>query len=209
MYLCVDLSVDLCWQDFPDQRTKDIRVVVELKNNAHPQTVLNYLYKHTQLEETFHYNCVALVDGIPQTLSLRGFLESFVLHRKEVVTRRTKYDLFRAEERERRVDRAGEVLAGGTALRDPELEAVHAGAGQHLGLDEVKQLGGHLQAVDGGAFGHDGAFNSPFRDRGLRSRRRRRRLSPARRQLPLLHPSLRQQHGSLEQLANLGLRSAG
>lgn len=87
-------------RDVRDESTKDIRVVVELKNNANAQTVLNYLYKHTQLEETFHYNVVALVDGVPQTLSLKAVLESFISHRKEVVTRRTTYDLNRAKDRE-------------------------------------------------------------------------------------------------------------
>jgi DNA gyrase subunit A len=80
-------------RDIRDESTQDIRVVIELKNNAHPQTVLNYLYKHTQLEDTFHYNMLALVDGVPQTLSLKAMLEHYVAHRKEVVTRRTKYDL--------------------------------------------------------------------------------------------------------------------
>jgi DNA gyrase subunit A len=87
-------------RDLRDESTKDIRVVVELKSGAQPQTVLNYIYKHTQLEETFHYNCVALVDGVPQTLSLKGLLDEFVGHRKEVVRRRTEFDLARAQERE-------------------------------------------------------------------------------------------------------------
>ncbi|MDP3965171.1 MAG: DNA gyrase subunit A [bacterium] len=87
-------------RDIRDESTKDIRVVIELKGNAHPQTVLNYLYKHTQLEETFHYNVVALVDGVPQTLSLKALIEYFVLHRKEVVTRRAKFDLKQAQARE-------------------------------------------------------------------------------------------------------------
>ncbi len=87
-------------RDARDESAKDIRVVLELKNNANPQTVLNYLYKHTQLEETFHYNVVALVDGVPQTLSLKAILEYYVAFRKEVVTRRTKYDLAKAEDRE-------------------------------------------------------------------------------------------------------------
>ena len=87
-------------RDIRDESTKDIRVVVELKNNANAQTVLNYLYKHTQLEETFHYNVVALVDGVPQTLSLKALLEYFIAHRKEVVTRRTRYDLRAAQARE-------------------------------------------------------------------------------------------------------------
>lgn len=87
-------------RDIRDESTKDIRVVIELKNTGNAQTVLNYLYKHTQLEETFHYNVVALVDGVPQTLSLKALLESFVAFRKEVVTKRTRFDLARAQERE-------------------------------------------------------------------------------------------------------------
>ncbi|HVU75513.1 MAG TPA: DNA topoisomerase (ATP-hydrolyzing), partial [Candidatus Paceibacterota bacterium] len=87
-------------RDIRDESTKDIRVVIDLKSNAHPQTVLNYLYKHTQLEEAFHYNLVALVDGVPQTLSLKEMLENFIAHRKEVVTRRTKFDLEKAKARE-------------------------------------------------------------------------------------------------------------
>jgi len=87
-------------RDVRDESAKDIRVAIELKSNANPQTVLNFLYKHTQLEETFHYNVVALVDGVPQTLSLKAIIESFIGHRKEVVTRRTKYDLKIAKARE-------------------------------------------------------------------------------------------------------------
>ncbi len=83
-----------------DESTKDIRVVIDLKSGTQPQKVLNYLYKHTELEATFHYNVVALVDGVPQTLSLKGALESFIGHRKEVVRRRTEFDLKRALEKE-------------------------------------------------------------------------------------------------------------
>lgn len=83
-----------------DESTKDIRVVIDLKSGTQPQKVLNYLYKHTELESTFHYNVVALVDGIPQTLALKGALEAFVGHRKEVVRRRTEFDLKRALEKE-------------------------------------------------------------------------------------------------------------
>ncbi len=87
-------------RDIRDESTKDIRIAIDLKSSANPQTVLNYLYKHTQLEETFHYNVVALVDGVPQTLSLKAIIEAFIGHRKEVVTRRTKYDLGVAKARE-------------------------------------------------------------------------------------------------------------
>lgn len=83
-----------------DESAKDIRIVVELKGGSHPQNVLNYIYKHTQLEDTFHYNTVALVDGIPQTLSLKDILEQFIIHRKDVIRRRTEYDLKKALEKE-------------------------------------------------------------------------------------------------------------
>jgi len=87
-------------KDLRDESTTDIRVVVELKGSAYPQAVLNNLYKHTELESTFHYNMLALVNGVPETLSLKGMLESFIAHRKEVVKRRTEYELRKAEERE-------------------------------------------------------------------------------------------------------------
>lgn len=83
-----------------DESTKDIRVVIDLKTGTQPQKVLNYLYKHTELESTFHFNVVALVDGIPQTLSLKGALSEFVKHRVEVVRRRTEFELKRALEKE-------------------------------------------------------------------------------------------------------------
>ncbi|KKT81810.1 MAG: gyrase subunit A protein [Candidatus Azambacteria bacterium GW2011_GWA1_44_9] len=83
-----------------DESTRDIRVVIDLKNGAYPQAVLNFLYKHTDLENSFHYNMVALVDGVPQTLSLKGLLSTFIGHRQVVVRRRTEYDLRKAEERE-------------------------------------------------------------------------------------------------------------
>jgi len=87
-------------KEMRDESTTDIRVVIDLKSGANPQTVLNKLYKHTQLEDTFHYNMVALVDGVPQTLSLKAMLEEYIKHRQEVVRRRTEYDLSKAKDRE-------------------------------------------------------------------------------------------------------------
>lgn len=87
-------------KDIRDESTADIRIVIDLKNGAYPQNILNFLYKHTQLESTFHYNIVALVDGVPQTLSLRSSLDHFIAHRKEVVRRRTEFDLAKAKDRE-------------------------------------------------------------------------------------------------------------
>lgn len=87
-------------KDLRDESTADIRVVVELKTSAYPEAVLNNLYKYTELESTFHYNMLALVDGVPQTLSLKGMLVEFIKHRNEVVKLRTEFDLRKAEERE-------------------------------------------------------------------------------------------------------------
>lgn len=87
-------------KEMRDESTDDIRVVIDLKTGAQPQTVLNKLYKHTQLEDTFHYNMVALVDGVPQTLSLKVILQEFIKHRVEVIQRRTQYDLNKAKDRE-------------------------------------------------------------------------------------------------------------
>lgn len=83
-----------------DESTKDIRIAIDLKSGSYPQKVLNTLYKHTQLKDKFHYNMVALVDGVPQTLSLKGMLEEFILHREVVVKRRTEFELRKAEARE-------------------------------------------------------------------------------------------------------------
>ncbi|MBU1046923.1 DNA gyrase subunit A [Patescibacteria group bacterium] len=83
-----------------DESTKDIRIVIDLKNNANPQNLLNNLYKFTQLEEAFHFNTVVLVNGVPQTLSLKSMLEEFIDHRKVVVRRRTEFELRKAQARE-------------------------------------------------------------------------------------------------------------
>jgi DNA gyrase subunit A len=83
-----------------DESDKDLRIVIELKQGAHPEKVLNFIYKHTQLEDTFHVNTVALVNGVPQTLSLKSILEEFIIHRVEVIRRRTQFDLNAAEARE-------------------------------------------------------------------------------------------------------------
>jgi len=82
-----------------DESTKDIRIAIDLKTSAQPRRVLNYIYKHTQLQENFNYNMVCLVDGVPQTLGLKEILEYFILHRQEVVRRRTEFDLKKAEAR--------------------------------------------------------------------------------------------------------------
>jgi DNA gyrase subunit A len=76
-----------------------MRIEIHLKRDAVPQVVLNKLLKHTSLQTTFGYNAVALVDGVPKTLGLRDLLFHYLDHQREVVTRRLKYELRKAEER--------------------------------------------------------------------------------------------------------------
>lgn len=80
-------------RDIRDESTKEIRIVIDLKSGVLPQQILNSLYKHTELETMFHYNMLALVEGIPKLLSLESILDEFIKHRNVVVTRRTKFDL--------------------------------------------------------------------------------------------------------------------
>ena len=88
-------------KDIRDESDKEgMRIVIELQRDAYPKKVLNRLYKFTDLQKTFHLNMLALVDGIqPRVLSLLDILNYFIAHRKEVVVRRTKYDLERTKER--------------------------------------------------------------------------------------------------------------
>jgi DNA gyrase subunit A len=79
---------------------KGLRVVIELKRDSRPQSVLNNLYKHTALQQSFPVNMVALVNGIPQTLTLKMILEEFVRHRQQVITRRSRFELDEAKKRE-------------------------------------------------------------------------------------------------------------
>ncbi len=84
--------------DHSDDRT-GMRIYVELKRDAIPQVALNKLFKHTPLQSTFGYNAVALVDGVPRTLSLLELIQHYLDFQREVVTRRSKFELRRAEER--------------------------------------------------------------------------------------------------------------
>ena len=82
-----------------DSDRKGLRVVVELKRDSRPQSVLNNLYKHTALQGSFAVNTVALVNGVPQTLTLKMILEEFIKHRQSVITRRSQFDLDAAKNR--------------------------------------------------------------------------------------------------------------
>ncbi|WP_305074538.1 DNA gyrase subunit A [Propionivibrio sp.] len=86
--------------DLRDESDKSgMRVVIELKRNEVPEVVLNCLYKQTQLQDTFGMNMVALVDGQPRLLNLKQMLDCFLSHRREVITRRTVFELRKARER--------------------------------------------------------------------------------------------------------------
>lgn len=88
-------------KDMRDESDKEgLRIVVDLKADASPQKILNQLFKLTDLQKSFHVNMLALVDGLqPQVLSLKGLLEQYLVHRYNVVTRRTKFELKKAKER--------------------------------------------------------------------------------------------------------------
>ena len=98
-----ELVKDRKLQDISDLRDESdrngMRIVIELKREAVPKVVLNNLYKHTQMQQSFGVNLVALVDGVPKTLSYRQVLKHYVAHQFDVVTRRTRYELERAKAR--------------------------------------------------------------------------------------------------------------
>lgn len=79
---------------------KGMRIVIEIKKDYQPQVVLNYLYKHTALQTSYGITFLALIDGTPKILNLKQILGAYIEHQKDVVVRRTRFDLNRAEERE-------------------------------------------------------------------------------------------------------------
>ena len=109
-----------------DESNKEgIRIVIEVRKGENADVIVNNLFKHTQLENVFGINAVALVDGEPQTLNLKQMLERFLLHRREVVTRRTIYELRKARER-------GHILEGlsvALANIDEVIELIKASPG--------------------------------------------------------------------------------
>ena len=82
-----------------ESNRKGIRIVIELKASAHPQVMLNKLYKHTSLQENYSMIMLAIVDGRPKILNLKQIIEEYLKHQKDVVTRRTQFDLEKAEAR--------------------------------------------------------------------------------------------------------------
>ncbi len=87
-------------RDIRDESSKgEVRVVIDLKKDVNPQVMLNRLYKHTELESNFSVIMIALVDGRPRLLDLKEILVHYIAHQKDVLTRRTRYDLAKAEAR--------------------------------------------------------------------------------------------------------------
>jgi DNA gyrase subunit A len=111
--------------DLRDESDKSgMRIVIELKRGEIPDIVLNNLYKNTQLQDSFGMNMIALVDMRPRLLNLKDFLEQFILHRREVVTRRTQFELRQARSRAHIL----EGLAVALANVDPIIELIKASA---------------------------------------------------------------------------------
>ncbi len=132
-------------KDIRDESDKDgLRIVIDLKNDAFAQKVLNKLFKFTDLQKMFHVNMLALVDGIqPTVLSLKAMLEYFIIHRKEVVVRRTKYDLRKAEERahileglKKALDHIDQIIA--TIKKSATKEIAHAQLIAKFKLSEIQ-----------------------------------------------------------------------
>ena len=116
-----------------------MRIVIELKRDAIPKVVLNKLYKHTPMQTTFGVNMLALVDNVPRTLSLREVIGHYIDHQREVIVRRTQYELRRAEERAHileglliALENLDEVIAIIRGSRDPE--AARTGLVERFGL---------------------------------------------------------------------------
>ena len=118
--------------DIRDESDKSgMRVVFELKRGEVPEVVLNNLYKQTQLQDTFGVNMVALVDGQPRLLNLKQMLDAFLSHRREVVTRRTVYELKEARKR-------GHVLEGlgGRTCQHRRIHRDHQGCADAAGRED-------------------------------------------------------------------------
>ena len=122
---------------------RGMRIVITLKRDAIPKVVLNNLYKHTQLQTTFGMNMLALVDGVPRTLRLDQIIRYYVKHQLEVIVRRTRFRLRKAEERAhvlrglaRALDHLDEVIS--LIRRSPTVDEARTGLIELLGVDEIQ-----------------------------------------------------------------------
>ena len=144
--------------DIRDESDKSgMRVVIELKRNEHPEVVLNNLYKNTQLQDTFGVNMVALVEGQPRLLNLKQMLEAFLSHRREVITRRTVFELRKARERGHVLEGLAVALANvdamihtiRTSASPPEAKERLLSRTWNAGvaLQMLERVGGHTKAI--------------------------------------------------------------
>jgi DNA gyrase subunit A len=118
--------------DLRDESSRDgIRIVIDLKRNAVPQVVLNTLYKRTQLQDTFGVNMLALDDGVPRTMNIAEVIEAYITHQIDVVVRRTRFRLRKAEER-------SHILEGLIIALD-HIDAIIALIRASANADEAKQ----------------------------------------------------------------------
>jgi DNA gyrase subunit A len=128
-------------QDHSDRT--GMRIQIELKRDAIPNVALNKLFKHTQLQTTFGYNAVALVDGVPRTLSLLELVHEYLRYQRDVVTRRSKFELRKAEERAHvlqgyliALDNLDEVIA--LIRGSDDTDAARTGLMERFGLSEIQ-----------------------------------------------------------------------
>jgi DNA gyrase subunit A len=128
-------------QDHSDRT--GMRIQIELKRDAIPNVALNKLFKHTQLQTTFGYNAVALVDGVPRTLSLLELVHEYLRYQRDVVTRRSKHELRKAEERAHvlqgyliALDNLDEVIS--LIRGSADTDTARAGLIERFGLSEIQ-----------------------------------------------------------------------
>ena len=130
--------------DLRDESDREgMRVVIELRHDANPNIVLNRLFKHTQMQDTFGITMLALVNNEPKVMNLLEMLTYYLHHQEDVVTRRTRYDLNKAEERDHilqglliALDNIDEVVR--IIRESPNVQAAKAGLTERFGLDDVQ-----------------------------------------------------------------------
>lgn len=123
--------------DIRDESDREgVRAVIEIKKGVDPQKILNLLYKYTDLQVTFGFNMMAIAKGVPQQLGLLSILDYYIAHQKDVITRRTQYDLEKAEKREHilqgliiaveNIDRVIKIIRGSKDVREAKASLMSA-----------------------------------------------------------------------------------
>lgn len=132
-------------RDIRDESTDSTRIVIEVRSGFIPEKILNYLYKHTELQTNFNYNMTALVDGVPQTLSLADAIHAYCGHRIEIVQRRTRFDLNRALDRahileglSKALDHIDEIIA--LIKKSPDTETAKQNLIKKFSFTEIQSI---------------------------------------------------------------------